>query len=35
VTFCGVEYPFLQMRKVVLGHRPKIPASIGMSPTPQ
>jgi len=31
VTFCFVEYPFLQMRKVVLGRRSNQPASIAPS----
>ncbi len=33
VTFCLVEYPFLQMRKIVLGRRASISVPIDVSPT--
>ncbi|MFY9854184.1 MAG: acyltransferase [Terracidiphilus sp.] len=32
VTFCGVEYPFLQIRKSVLGHHKDRPASLQSVP---
>jgi uncharacterized membrane protein len=34
VTFCFVEYPFLQMRKIVLRRHSDAPASIAPSHTP-
>jgi peptidoglycan/LPS O-acetylase OafA/YrhL len=33
VTFCFVEYPFLQMRKIVLRRHSAPPAPIAPSPT--
>jgi peptidoglycan/LPS O-acetylase OafA/YrhL len=32
VTFCCVEHPFLQMRKIVLGRKSTQPASIDLAP---
>jgi peptidoglycan/LPS O-acetylase OafA/YrhL len=32
VTFCGVEYPFLQIRKTVLGHHTDRPGSLESVP---
>jgi peptidoglycan/LPS O-acetylase OafA/YrhL len=32
ITFCLVEYPFLQIRKNVLGHRSKNTAAPDLSP---
>lgn len=35
VTFCCVEYPFLQLRKRVLTHQPHLAASLDLSPIPR
>jgi hypothetical protein len=34
VTFCFVEHPFLQMRKIVLGRQSK-PVPIDLAPAPR